>query len=179
MLAKVIWTTAVVGLAAAGTTGLSAADSTDASRVKATAAQDQAALAIVKAKAYTRSVKLRRRAPLAEWGVRNTSQIDATDVNTCVQFPSGFEIKYKPTDRPPGVTITKGKRKACIPIQGGTIYVDSSSDFIVEGYAPRKTGTYKVKFTATASNAATVTKTVHLRILKHCTRQRCPGFTGS
>jgi len=172
-------TAAVLGLAAAGTTGILVPASTDASRVRATAAQEGAALAIVKAKAYTRSVKLRRRAPLAEWGVRNTSQIDATDVNTCVQFPPGFEIKYNADDRPPAVKITKGKRKACIPIQGGTIYVDSSSEFIVEGFAPRKVGTFKVKFTATASNAATVTKTVSLRILKHCTRQRCPGFTGS
>ena len=172
-------TVAVVGLAAVATTGIVVPASTGASREKATAAQDQAALAIVKAKAFTRSVKLRRRAPLAEWAVRNTSQIDATNVNTCVQFPRGFEIKWKAEDRPPGVTITKGKRKACIPIQGGTIYVDSSSSYLVEGFAPRKTGTYKVKFTATSSNAATVTKTVNLRILKRCTRKRCPGFTGS
>jgi hypothetical protein len=168
-------TAAVLGLA----TAVAVPASTGASRVSATAAQDQAALAIVKAKAYTRSVKLRRRAPLAEWSVRNTSQIDATGVNTCVQFPAGFEIKWKAADRPPGVKITNSKRKACIPIEGGTIYVASSSDYIVEGFAPRKAGTYKVKFTATASNAATVTKTVNLRILKHCTRKKCPGFTGS
>jgi hypothetical protein len=177
--AKGLTATAVLGLAAAGAAAIVVPASTDASRAGATAAQDQAALAIVKAKAFTRSVKLRRRAPLAEWGVRNTSQVDATGVNTCVQFPSGFEIKYKADDRPPGVKITKGKRKACIPIQGGTIYVDSSSDFLVEGFAPRKVRTYKVKFTATASNAVTVTRTVKLRILKSCTRQRCPGFTGS
>jgi type II secretory pathway pseudopilin PulG len=171
-----IATIAVLALVAAATTVFA---SPRASRVSATAAQDQASLAIVNAKAYTRSVKLRRRAPLAEWSIRNTSQIDATNVNTCVEFPRGFEIKWKADGRPPGVKITKGKRKACIPIQGGTIYVDSSSDYIAEGFAPHKAGTYKVKFTATASNAATVTKTVHLRILKHCTRQRCPGFTGS
>jgi hypothetical protein len=171
-----IATVAVLALVVAST---AVSASSGGSRVPATAAQDQAALSIVKAKAYTRSVKLRRRAPLAEWSVRNTSQIDATNVNTCVEFPRGFEIKWKAEDRPAGVEVTKGKRKACIPVQGGTIYVDSSSDYIVEGFAPHKTGTYKVTFTATASNAATVTKTVHLRILKHCTRKRCPGFTGS
>ena len=133
----------------------------------------------MKAKAFTRSVKLRRRAPLAQWGVRNTSQLDATGVETCALFPSGFEIKFKSGERPPGVKITKSKRKACIPIQGATIYVDSSSDYLVEGFAPRKTGTHKVKLTATSANAPTVTKTVNLRILKRCTRQRCPGFTGS
>ena len=94
-------TVAVVGLAAVATTGIVVPASTGASREKATAAQDQAALAIVKAKAFTRSVKLRRRAPLAEWAVRNTSQIDATNVNTCVQFPRGFEIKWK-AERPAG-----------------------------------------------------------------------------
>jgi hypothetical protein len=179
MRVKGLEATAAAVIASAVAAGLGAAASTDAQGAKAKAAQDEAALSIVKAKAYTRSVKLRRRAPLAQWGVRNTSQADATDVNTCVEFPSGFEIKWKAADRPPGVEITKGKRKACIPIQGGTIYVASSSDFIVEGYAPRKTGTFKVKFTATAANAATVTKTVNLRILKHCTRKRCPGFTGT
>ena len=179
MRAKGLTATAVLGLAAAGATGIVGPASTDASRVGATAAQDRAALAIVKAKAFTRSVKLRRRAPLAQWGVRNTSQLDATGVETCVLFPRGFEIKFKSGERPPGVKITKGKRKACIPIQGGTIYVASSSEFLVEGFAPRKVGTYKVKFTATASNATTTTRTVKLRILKHCTRQRCPGFTGN
>jgi hypothetical protein len=177
MLAKgLIATAAVVALAASATT---VSATTDASRVAARAAQDQAALAIVKTKAYTRSVKLRRRAPLAEWAVRNTAQLDATDVSTCVQFSRGFQIKWKAEDRPPDVKVTMGKRKACIPIAGGTIYVDSSSEYIVEGFAPRQTGTFKVKFTATASNAPTVTKTVKLRILKHCTRKRCPGFTGS
>jgi hypothetical protein len=177
VLAKGLIATAAVAALVAAATAVSA--SPGARRVTATAAQDQAALAIVKAKAYTRSVKLRRRAPLAEWSVRNTSQSDATGVNTCVQFPAGFEIKWKAADRPPGVEVTKSKRKACIPIEGGTIYVASSSDYIVEGFAPRKTGTFKVKFTATASNAAPVTKTVSLRILKHCTRKKCPGFTGS
>lgn len=179
MRAKGITATAVLGLAAAGATGIVVPGSTGASRVDATAAQDRAALAIVQAKAFTRSVRLRRRAPLAGWGVRNTSQVDATGVETCVEFPSGFEIRYKPADRPPGVKITNGKRKACIPIQGGTIYVDSSSGFLVEGFAPRRVGTYKVRLTATASNAATARRTVNLRILRRCTRQRCPGFPGS
>jgi hypothetical protein len=179
MRARSITATVVVGLAAAGTaTGIVVPDPTEASRVDATTAQNRAVLAIVQAKAFTRSVRLRRRAALAGWGVRNTSQVDATGVETCVELPAGFEIRYKPADRPPGVKITKGKRKACIPIQGGTIYVDSVSEFLVEGFAPRRVGTYKVKLTATTSNGATARKTVNLRLLRSCKRNRCPGFPG-
>jgi hypothetical protein len=177
--AKGVTATAVVVLGAAAATGIVVPRSSDANGDGATAAQDRAALAIVPAKAFTRSVRLRRRAPLAGWGVRNTSQVDATGVTTCVEFAAGFEIRYRPADRPPGVEITQGRRKACIPIPGGTIYVDSSSDFLVEGFAPRRVGLFRVKLTATASNAATATRTVTLRILKSCTRRRCPGFPGS
>jgi hypothetical protein len=170
---------AVLGIAAAGVMTIVVPGSTEASSVGASAAQSRAALALRGTKAFTRSVRLRRRAPLAQWAVHNTSQVDATGVKTCVQFPSGFRISYLPVNRPPGVRITNRSRKACIPIPGGTIFVASSSEFLVEGYAPRRVGSYRVRFTATAANATTATRTVRLRILRSCTQSRCPGFTGS
>jgi hypothetical protein len=178
MRGKGITAAAVLGIAAAGAAATVLPGTTVASGLGASAAQNRATLAVKGAKAFTRSLRLRRRAPLAQWAVHNTSQVDATGVRTCVEFPAGFRISYRAVNRPPGVRITNRSRKACIAIPGGAIFVASSSDYLVEGYAPRKVGTYKVRFTATAANAATATRTVNLRILRSCSQSRCPGFTG-
>ena len=133
------------------------------------------ALAFISVRAIKRSVKLRRRAILVDWGVRNpTPDLAAENVVTCVQFPKGFRISYNPANRPPAVQI-HNSRHACVPL--GTIHPVSYTETLVEGYAPRKPGNYRIRFTATADNAPAISKTVTLRVLRRCSARQCPGFS--
>lgn len=133
------------------------------------------ALQFVRVQAFKRSVRLRRRAVLVDWGVSNpTADVAAENVVTCVQLPKGFRINYNPANRPEGVQIHTS-RHACVPL--GAIHAVSSRETLVEGYSPRKPGNYKIRLTATADNAPPISRTVTLRVLRRCSARQCPGFS--
>lgn len=175
-MARTGWTVAIAVAGAAGV-AIAAPATTTAEDPGTTTPVVQAppALEFVRVNAFKRSVKLRRRAVLVDWGVSNpTPDLAAENVVTCVQLPKGFRINYNPANRPPGVQIHTS-RHACVPL--GAIHAVSSSETLVEGYSPRKPGNYKIRLTARADNAPAISRTVTLRVLRRCTARQCPGFS--